>query len=68
MTRLDHNRALFQLANKTNSHVHDIEKLAIWGNHSPTMYADITHATVKGKKALDLVDNDWINKTFIPTV
>jgi len=68
MTRLDHNRALYQLAAKTGSHVNDIEKLAIWGNHSPTMYADITHATVNGKKALDLVDNDWINKTFIPTV
>jgi len=46
MTRLDHNRALYQLANKTNSTVQDIEKLAIWGNHSPTMYADITNATV----------------------
>jgi len=68
MTRLDHNRALFQLAQKTNSQPTDIEKLCIWGNHSPTMYADITQATVHGKKALDLVDNDWINKTFIPTV
>jgi len=68
MTRLDHNRALYQLAQKTGSHVNDIEKLAIWGNHSPTMYADVTHATVNGKKATDLVDNDWINKTFIPTV
>jgi len=46
MTRLDHNRALYQLANKTNSTVQDIEKLAIWGNHSPTMYADITNAIV----------------------
>jgi len=56
MTRLDPNRALFQLANKTNSHILDIEKLAIWGNHSPTMYADITNATVGGKKATELVD------------
>jgi len=68
MTRLDHNRALYQLAAKTGVHINDIEKLCIWGNHSPTMYSDITHATVKGKKATELVDNDWINKTFIPTV
>jgi len=68
MTRLDHNRALYQLANKTNTHINDIEKLCIWGNHSPTMYADVTHASANGKKVTDLVDNDWINKTFIPTV
>lgn len=68
MTRLDHNRALTQLAIKTGSHVSDIEKLAIWGNHSPTMVPDLTNASVKGKKATELVDNEWVNKTFIPIV
>jgi len=56
MTRLDHNRALTQLALKTNSKVTDIKQLAIWGNHSPTLYPDIRNTTVKGKKALELVD------------
>jgi malate dehydrogenase len=68
MTRLDHNRALYQLANKLNCHVNDVEKMAIWGNHSPTMYADVTHASANGKKVTDSVDSEWINKTFIPTV
>lgn len=49
MTRLDHDRALYQLAAKTNSHIFDVENFAVWGNHSPTMYPDITHALVKGK-------------------
>ena len=56
MTRLDHNRALTQLALKTGSAVTDIHKLAIWGNHSPTMYPDIRYTDIKGKKATDLVD------------
>jgi len=56
MTRLDHNRALTQLALKTGSAVTDIKQLVVWGNHSPTMYPDIRYSTVKGKKATDLVD------------
>ena len=68
MTRLDHNRALAQLAAKTNSHVNDIRQLTIWGNHSATQYPDIHHATVAGKAALDLVDQDWLGGDFIPTV
>jgi len=68
MTRLDHNRALTQLALKTNSKVTDIKHLAIWGNHSPTMYPDIRNTTVGGKKALDLVDKKWINDEFTPRV
>ena len=57
MTRLDHNRALYQLADRTGVHIDEIEKLAIWGNHSPTMYADITNATVKGKLYYLLISN-----------
>jgi malate dehydrogenase len=68
MTRLDHNRALTQLALKTGSSVTDIKQLAIWGNHSPTMYPDIRSTTVKGKKATDLVDHKWINDEFTPRV
>lgn len=68
MTRLDHNRALFQLADKTNTHIDNISNLAIWGNHSPTMYPDLHHCKVNGKPAMDLVDQQWIDKDFIPTV
>lgn len=68
MTRLDHNRALTQLAQKTDSHVTDIKGLAIWGNHSATQYPDIFHASVSGKAASGLVDQDWIDNDFIPTV
>jgi malate dehydrogenase len=68
MTRLDHNRALSQLAEKTGSHVNDIQKMIIWGNHSATQYPDINHCFVKGQPARGLVDADWIEKTFIPTV
>jgi malate dehydrogenase len=68
MTRLDHNRALSQLAEKTGAHVNDIRKMIIWGNHSATQYPDITHATVKGQGAKSLVDQAWIEKDFIPTV
>ena len=68
MMRLDHNRALAQLAAKTGAAVSDIEGLAVWGNHSPTMYPDLHHATVAGKPALDLVDMDWLDNDFIPTV
>ena len=68
MTRLDHNRALSQLAEKTSSHVNDIRKLTIWGNHSATQYPDLSHALVKGNAASGLVGHEWIEKSFIPTV
>ena len=69
MTRLDHNRALSQLATKTGSAVSDISKLTIWGNHSATQYPDIFHAEIKGENAAAVVnDQDWIESTFIPTV
>jgi len=68
MTRLDHNRALSQLAEKTGCHVNDIQKMIIWGNHSATQYPDINHCLVKGQPARSLVDGNWIEKDFIPTV
>ena len=68
MTRLDHNRALAQLAHKTGTHVTDIRQMTIWGNHSATQYPDISHASVKGKPAAGLVDQDWLADTFIPVV
>lgn len=68
MTRLDHNRAMTQLAQKTGKHVTDVTGLAIWGNHSATQYPDITAATVAGTPAMDLVDQNWVEKDFIPTV
>ncbi|MBK3392664.1 malate dehydrogenase [Psychrobacter sp. M9-54-1] len=68
MTRLDHNRAIAQLAGKTDSTVNDVKKMIIWGNHSSTQYPDLTAATVNGKTALDLVDRDWYENTYIPEV
>ena len=68
MTRLDHNRALFQLADKTSSHVTRIRRMIIWGNHSSTQYPDLNHATVDGKPARALVDEKWVTETFIPVV
>ena len=68
MTRLDHNRALAQLAEKTGTHTTDVAKMTIWGNHSSTQYPDISHATVKGKAAKGLVDDTWYKDTFIPVV
>lgn len=69
MTRLDHNRALSQLAAKTSVGVSDIANLTIWGNHSATQYPDVFHATVGGKPATDAIgDQDWIGEDFIPTV
>jgi malate dehydrogenase len=69
MLRLDHNRALSQLANKLNKPVADIEKLVVWGNHSPTMYPDYRFATVDGKSVKDSInDAAWNKDTFIPTV
>ena len=68
MMRLDHNRALAQLAAKTDSHVSKIKKLTVWGNHSTTQYPDIHHATVNDQPAVDLVSLDWMKNTFIPNV
>ncbi len=68
MTRLDHNRALSQLAEKTGTHTTQISKMIIWGNHSATQYPDIHHCLVDGKAATSLVDVDWVKSNFIPTV
>ncbi|AWL40197.1 MULTISPECIES: malate dehydrogenase [Streptomyces] len=69
MTRLDHNRAISQLAAKTGAAVSDIKKLTIWGNHSATQYPDIFHAEIAGKNAAEVVsDEAWLADTFIPTV
>jgi malate dehydrogenase len=68
MTRLDHNRALAQLAQKTGRHVNDIEGMIIWGNHSATQYPDISHCKVSGTPAAELVGRDWYRDEFIPTV
>jgi len=68
MTRLDHNRAMAQLAEKTGVHQSLVSKMLIWGNHSSTQYPDISFAKADGKKAVDLVDQDWYRETFIPTV
>ncbi|MDH3771963.1 MAG: malate dehydrogenase, partial [Nitrospirota bacterium] len=68
MTRLDHNRAKSQLAEKTGRHVNDIKGVTIWGNHSATQYPDISHCTIGGTPATDLVDQGWYRDTFIPTV
>ena len=68
MMRLDHNRALAQLAEKTDVHVSKIKKLTVWGNHSTTQYPDIHHATVNDQPAVNLVSLDWIKNTFIPNV
>ena len=68
MMRLDQNRAMSQLAAKTGAHVNDVKRLAIWGNHSSTQYPDLHQATVKGKPAMKLVDENWMQNEFIPTV
>ena len=69
MLRLDHNRALSQLASKTGKAVADIEKMAVWGNHSPTMYADYRFATIGGASVKDMInDHEWNVNTFLPTV
>lgn len=68
MTRLDHNRALSQLAEKTGVHTTVIKKMTIWGNHSSTQYPDLSHATVNGKAAKELVDQNWVENDFIPVV
>ena len=68
MTRLDHNRALSQLAEKAAAHVSDIRRMTIWGNHSATQYPDLSHALVNGKSAPSLLERRWIEESFIPTV
>jgi malate dehydrogenase len=69
MLRLDHNRALSQVAAKSGKPVAKIEKMAVWGNHSPTMYADYRFATVDGQSVKDMIgDQKWNAETFLPTV
>jgi len=69
LTRLDHNRAIAQLAAKTGSTVNDITQMTIWGNHSATQYPDLFHALVKGQNAAELVnDQEWLESNFLPTV
>jgi len=68
MTRLDHNRALAQLAGKTGTHVNQIKHMTIWGNHSATQYPDISQVTIGDRDAPDLIDEQWVIDDFIPTV
>ena len=69
MMRLDHNRALSQIAGKTGKAVTSIDKLCVWGNHSPTMYADYRYATIEGKSVKDMINDDnWNRTVFLPTV
>jgi len=68
MTRLDHNRAISQLAEKTGTTVNDITNMTIWGNHSATQYPDLHEAKVNGKAAIDMIDQAWYEADFIPTV
>jgi malate dehydrogenase len=69
MLRLDHNRAVAQLANKVGASVGDVSKMGVWGNHSPTMYPDLFHAEIKGEQAAKVVDDQaWIENDFLPNV
>jgi malate dehydrogenase len=68
MTRLDQNRAMAQVAQKTGKLVEQIKNITIWGNHSATQYPDLFHAEVDGKNAVELVGQDWVEDPFIPTV
>lgn len=68
MTRLDHNRAMTQIAQKTGTTVNDVTNMTIWGNHSATQYPDLFNARVNGKAAIELVDQEWYEADFIPTV
>ncbi len=68
MTRLDHNRAIAQLAQKTGVTVGDVTNMTIWGNHSTTQYPDLFHAKVKGQPAIELVERDWYENEYIPNV
>ncbi len=68
MTRLDHNRAMSQIAEKAGKTINDIKQMTIWGNHSATQYPDLHHSLVDGETAIDLVDQQWYEDQFIPTV
>ena len=68
MTRLDHNRAISQIASKTGTTINDVTQMTIWGNHSATQYPDLHEAKVKGQPAIDMVDQAWYQDDFIPTV
>ena len=68
MTRLDHNRAMTQIAQKTDASVNDVTQMTIWGNHSATQYPDLFNARVRGESAIDQVEQSWYETTFIPTV
>ncbi len=68
MTRLDHNRAMAQIANNTGKHVNDVKGMIIWGNHSATQYPDITNCTVAGQPASNAADSAWLENEFIPVV
>jgi malate dehydrogenase len=68
MTRLDHNRAKSQLAERCGAHTNDVRRMTIWGNHSSTQYPDLSHCTVDGRPAPELVEESWVRETFIPTV
>ncbi len=68
MVRLDHNRAMSQLAEKTGAHSTDVKKMIIWGNHSSTQYPDLHHAMVAGEPAMSKIDQGWYESTFIPDV
>lgn len=68
MTRLDHNRAMSQIANKTGTTINDVTHMTIWGNHSATQYPDLHEAKINGQSAIDMVDQAWYEADFIPTV
>jgi len=68
MTRLDHNRAIAQIAERCDSAVSEVRRVTVWGNHSATQYPDSSHATVRGQAASELLDPDWVRETFIPRV
>ncbi|MDC9728571.1 MAG: malate dehydrogenase [Methyloprofundus sp.] len=68
MSMLDHNRGIGLLAEKCHARAEDVRNMIVWGNHSETQYPDLTQATVKGKSALSLVDDEWVAKEFVPTV
>jgi malate dehydrogenase len=68
MMRLDHNRSLAQLASKVGTHVAAIRRMIVWGNHSATQYPDVSHCLIEGKPAKSLLDRQWIEESFIPTI
>ena len=68
MTRLDHNRAISQLALKAGAQAADVRRMTVWGNHSATQVPDVTHATVQGRPASEIVDDEWVRDHFVPTV